>query len=195
MKSVGKCETTKTTSSIMSFKRFLFFILSSSLIIQIEYKDLTSTLEKLKAQLPSLYTPSNQPDGSEYGDNSELPDEIKPLNDMANATPMDISRLVTHLSKVVATAREEVSTLLHELQPLKETMIVLKDDCDEKKKVRKILYAAVQCFHFTLLIFYSLFTLLIYKISPEKQSLENTRTKKNCPPFEYLRRTMHYKRN
>lgn len=54
---------------------------------------------------------------------------------MTNATPMDISRLVSHLSKVVATAREEVSALLHELQPLKEKIIVLKDDCDEKKKV------------------------------------------------------------
>lgn len=161
----------------MSFKRFLFFILSPSLIIQIEYKDLASTLEKLKAQHPSLYIPSNQPDGSECGDNSESPYDIKPLNDLANATPMDISRLVTHLSKVVAKAREEVSTLLHELQPLKETIIVLKDDCDEKKKVRKMSYAVVHCFYFILFFLFPS-TLLIYKISPEKQSLENNQTKK-----------------
>lgn len=56
---------------------------------------------------------------------------------MTNATPMDISRLVSHLTKVVATERESVSTLLHELQPLKERIIVLKDECDEKKKVYK----------------------------------------------------------
>lgn len=83
--------------------------------IQIEYKDLASTLEKLKAQHPSLYIPNSQSD--ELGsDNSGLPDDVKPLSDMANATPMDISRLVTHLSKVVAASREEVSAILHELQ-------------------------------------------------------------------------------
>lgn len=96
---------------------------------------MASTLEKLKAQHPSLYIPANQSDGLD-GDNGGLPDDIKPLTDMANATPMDISRLVTHLTKVVQTTREEVSVLLHELQPLKEKIIMLKDDCDEKKKVK-----------------------------------------------------------
>lgn len=95
---------------------------------------MASTLEKLKAQHPTLYIPADQSDGLD-SDNSGLPDDIKPLNDMANATPMDISRLVTHSSKVVQTTRGEVSVLLHDLQPLKEKIIMLKDDCDEKKKV------------------------------------------------------------
>lgn len=95
---------------------------------------MASTLEKLKAQHPSLYIPT---DGSDETDNNGLlPDDIKPLSDMTNATPMDISRLVTHLSKIVASTREEVSTMLQQLQPLKEKIIVLKDDCDEKKKVK-----------------------------------------------------------
>lgn len=102
--------------------------------IQIEYKDLASTLEKLKAQHPTLYIPADGSLATE-DNGTDLPDEIKPLNDMTNATPMDISRLVTHSTKVVQTMREEVSTLLHELQPLKERIIMLKDDCDEKKKV------------------------------------------------------------
>lgn len=96
---------------------------------------MASTLEKLKAQHPSLYIPATQSDGLDDDDNSGLPDDIKPLNDMKTATPMDISRLVTHLTKAVVAAREEVSTLLQELQPLKEEMIMLKDDCDEKRKV------------------------------------------------------------
>ncbi|XP_031617272.1 intraflagellar transport protein 81 homolog isoform X2 [Contarinia nasturtii] len=103
--------------------------------LEIEYKDLERTLEKLKDQHPSLYIPTtNQTNGSDDADNSGLPDDIKPLSDIANATPMDISRLVTHLSKVVSSTRDEVSTLLHELQPLKERIMLLKDDCDEKKK-------------------------------------------------------------
>lgn len=102
--------------------------------MQIELKDLASTLEKLKAQHPSLYIPAGQSDALDV-DNGGLPDDIKPLSDMANATPMDISRLVTHLSKIVQTMREEVSVLLQNLQPLKEKIIMLKDDCDEKKKV------------------------------------------------------------
>lgn len=100
---------------------------------------MASTLEKLKAQHPSIYIPASQADGFD-GDNSGLPDDIKPLSDMTNATAMDISRLVTHLSKVVANTREEVSTLLHELQPLKEKLIMLKEDCDEKKKVRTLFW-------------------------------------------------------
>lgn len=102
---------------------------------QIEYKDFASTLDKLKSQHPSLYIPATQSDGLD-DDNSGLPENIKPFTDMDTATPMDISRLVTHLTKAVVTAREEVSTLLQELQPLKEEMIMLKDDCDEKKKVK-----------------------------------------------------------
>lgn len=96
---------------------------------------MASTLDKLKAHHPSLYIPAMQSDGLD-DDNSSLPDDIKPLNDMNTATQMDISRLVTHLTKAVVTAREEVSTLLQELKPLKEEMIMLKDDCDEKKKVK-----------------------------------------------------------
>lgn len=102
--------------------------------VQIEHKDLASTLEKLKAQHPSLYIPAAQSDGLD-DDNNTVSDDIKPFSEMTAATPMDISRLVSHLSNAVATARGEVSTLLHELQPLKEKVITLKDDCDEKKKV------------------------------------------------------------
>lgn len=112
---------------------------------------MASTLEKLKAQHPSLYLPT---DGSDDVDNDGLPDDIKPLSDMTNATPMDISRLVTHLSRVVAATREEVSGLLHELQPLKEKTIMLKDECDEKKKVHIFSFfrvSAVIFFSFALL--------------------------------------------
>lgn len=104
---------------------------------------MASTLERLKAQHPTLYIPA---DGSSLGEDNGtdgLPDEIKPLNDMTNATPMDISRLVTHSTKVVQTMREEVSTLLHDLQPLKEKIIMLKDDCDEKKKVCSFLFSLI----------------------------------------------------
>lgn len=86
-------------------------------------------MEKLKAQYPALYIPAGQ---SDDGQNVGLPDDIKPIND-ANAA--DISRLVTHLTKAVVTAREEVATQLHYLQPLKEKIVAMKDDCDEKKKV------------------------------------------------------------
>lgn len=95
---------------------------------------MASTLDKLKAQHPSLYIPASQSDGLD-DDNNAFSDDIKPFSEMNAATPMDISRLVSHLSKAVATAREEVSTLLQDLQPLKENVITLNDDCDEKKKV------------------------------------------------------------
>lgn len=108
-----------------------------SLFSQIEHKDLASTLDKLKAQHPSLYIPTSQSDGLD-DDNNTLSDDIKPFSEMTAATPMDISRLVSHLSNAVATAREEVSTLLQDLQPLKEKVITLKDECGEKKKVDRI---------------------------------------------------------
>lgn len=92
-------------------------------------------MDKLKAQHPSLYIPTSQSDGLD-DDNNTLSDDIKPFSEMTAATPMDISRLVSHLANAVATAREEVSTLLHDLQPLKEKVITMKDECDEKKKVK-----------------------------------------------------------
>lgn len=99
---------------------------------QIEYRDLESTLEKLKTQCPTLYIPpAGQSDNNI--DENNLPDDIKPLNDTTSI--MDISRLVTHLTRAVVTARERVGSLLQELHPLKEKMIMLNDDCDEKKKV------------------------------------------------------------
>lgn len=129
---------------------------------------MASTLEKLKAQHPSIYIPASQADGFDGGDNSILPDDIKPLSDMANATPMDISRLVTHLSKVVANTREEVSKLLQELQPLKEKIIMLKDDCDEKKKVQfssralQIRFSFANSFFLTIFFYFYSFALLIF---------------------------------
>lgn len=95
---------------------------------------MASTLDKLKAQHPSLYIPTAQSDGL-ADDNNTVSDDIKPFSEVTAATPMDISRLVSHLTNAVATAREEVSTLLQDLQPLKEKVITLKDECDEKKKV------------------------------------------------------------
>lgn len=94
-----------------------------------------STLEKLKSQYPSLYIPNTQSDSS--GGENNLLDDVKPLNE--SATMMDISRLVTHLTTAVAAARERVTALLQQLQPLKEKMIMLKDECDEKKKVKEFL--------------------------------------------------------
>lgn len=91
-------------------------------------------MEKLKSQYPSLYIPNTQSDSNGGGENS-LPDDVKPLNE--SATMMDISRLVTHLTTAVAAARERVAALLQQLQPLKEKMIMFKDECDEKKKVYK----------------------------------------------------------
>lgn len=121
---------------------------------------MASTLERLKAQHPTLYIPADGLAATEDIGTDGLPDEVKPLNDMTNATPMDISRLVTHSSKVVQTMREEVSTLLHELQPLKEKIIMLKDDCDEKKKVRSFL-SLFLCIVVFCLIFHSTFWCLI----------------------------------
>lgn len=88
-------------------------------------------MEKLKSQYPSLYIPTAQSDSN--GGANSLPDDVKPLNE--SATMMDISRLVTHLTTAVAAARERVTALLQQLQPMKEKMMMLKDECDEKKKV------------------------------------------------------------
>lgn len=91
-----------------------------------------ATLEKLRGQYPSLYIP-----GSEQADrpgDGDLPDDVKPLSDASSV--MEISRLVTHLTRAVAAARERVAALMQDLQPIKERMIVLNDECDEKRKVR-----------------------------------------------------------
>lgn len=94
-------------------------------------------MEKLKSQYPSLYIPNNQSDNNVDDENNGELDEIKPLNE--SATMMDISRLVTHLTTAVTAARERVAVLLQQLQPLKEKMIMLKDECDEKMKVKAFL--------------------------------------------------------
>lgn len=102
--------------------------------MQIERNDLDSTLEKLKAQYPSLYIPADKLDGGGGGSEiSGLPDDVKPLNEASSV--MEISRLVTHLTRAVGAARERVSALMQELHPLKEKMVLLNDECDEKKKV------------------------------------------------------------
>lgn len=93
-----------------------------------------STLEKLKSQCPTIELPeaANQTD---HFDENSLPDAIKPLNDTSTSSMMDISRLVTHLTRAVVAARERVTALLQELHPLKEKIAMLQDDCEEKKKV------------------------------------------------------------
>lgn len=91
----------------------------------------------MKAQYPSLYIPADKLDGSGGTDDaSDLPDDVKPLSEASSV--MEVSRLVTHLTRAVAAARERVSTLVQELHPLKEKMVLLNDECDEKKKVRAI---------------------------------------------------------
>lgn len=75
---------------------------------------------------------------SDHFDENSLPDAIKPLNDTSATSMMDISRLVTHLTRAVAEARERVAALLQELHPLKEKIAMLQDDYDEKKKVSTI---------------------------------------------------------
>lgn len=111
-----------------------FFSQFRILVFQIERNDLESTLEKLKAQYPSLYIPGDKLEGGGGGSEiSGLPDDVKPLNEASSV--MEISRLVTHLTRAVAAARERVSALMQELHPLKEKMVLLNDDCDDKKKV------------------------------------------------------------
>lgn len=88
-------------------------------------------MEKLKNQYPSLYIPGN--DQTDKMDENDLPDDVKPLSDASSV--MEISRLVTHLTRAVAAARERVSALMQNLQPIKERMMVLNDECDEKRKV------------------------------------------------------------
>lgn len=92
-----------------------------------------STLEKLKTQYPTLYIPAKQDGGGSDGTSSDMPDDVKPLSEASSV--MEISRLVTHLTRAVASARERVSALMQELHPLKEKMVLLNDECDEKKKV------------------------------------------------------------
>lgn len=89
----------------------------------------------MKAQYPTLYIPVDKLDGGGNGggDTNGLPDDVKPLNEASSV--MEISRLVAHLTRAVAAARERVSALMQELHPLKEKMVLLTDECDEKKKV------------------------------------------------------------
>lgn len=93
-----------------------------------------STLEKLKSQCPTLDLPEAA-NHSDHFDENSLPDAIKPLNDTSTSSMMDISRLVTHLTRAVVAARERVAVHLQELHPLKEKMAMLQDDYEEKKKV------------------------------------------------------------
>lgn len=98
---------------------------------QIEYNELEATLDKLKTQYPTLYIPANEQ--TEQFDENSLPDDVKPLSESSSV--MEVSRLVTHLTRAVAAARERVANLMQELQPIKERMVVMQDECDDKRKV------------------------------------------------------------
>lgn len=119
---------------ILNIIRGLLLLLLIFAHQQIEYNDLEATLEKLKSQCPSieLLEAANQ---SDHFDENIFPVVIKPLNDPSTSSMMDISRLVTHLTRAVVTTRERVAVLLQELHPLKEKMNILQDDYEEKKQV------------------------------------------------------------
>lgn len=93
-------------------------------------------MQKLKSQCPSLYIPAN---GSEQTSDDSLLDEITPRNDSGATSMMDMSRMVAQLTQAVVSARERVSVLLQKLHPLREKMVMLKDDYEEKKKSYNVL--------------------------------------------------------
>lgn len=140
---------------------------------QIERNDLESTLEKLKAQYPTLYIPADKLDGGGGGNETNgLPDDVKPLSEASSV--MEVSRLVTHLTRAVASARERVSALMQELHPLKEKMVLLNDECDEKKKVCELF-----SLHLGMNEFYMYFSVAVVLVHIVRHTLD--------------RRTMHCK--
>lgn len=110
---------------------------------KIERNDLDATLEKLKIQYPTLYIPAPADRGDGGNEPNGLTDDAKALNEATSV--MEVSRLVTHLTRAVAAARERVSALMQEMHPLKEKMVLLNDGCDEKKKVLAAVLSLLPC--------------------------------------------------
>lgn len=102
--------------------------------IKAEANDLTETLENLKAQDPSLALSTNEDDPS-----SLEPMISRPDSPVETRGITELSRLVDGLQRAVLAAREKLSPMSQQLRPLRERIAELKDECDSKKQVSKIL--------------------------------------------------------
>lgn len=101
--------------------------------VKAEANDLIETLENLRAQDPSLVI-NNEEDTS-----SLEPMVSRPDSPVESRGITELSRLVDGLTRAVLSAREKLAPMSQQLRPLRERIAELKDECDSKKQVSKII--------------------------------------------------------
>lgn len=96
--------------------------------IKAEANDLHNTLEKLRAQDPSLVMTSDE-------DTSLEPLGFSGSDSIESRGMTELSHLVDSLTRAVVQAREKISPMSQQLRPLREKITELKDENDFKKQV------------------------------------------------------------